>query len=68
MGMSERVWRAGIRSGDVIRSFGQTPTPDTQSLTQALASARPGQAVTLTIGLGGRTLTTGVRLGELPGG
>ena len=60
--------RAGIRSGDVIRSFGRTPTPDTESLMQALASARPGQAVTLTIERGDQTLTTGIRLGELPGG
>jgi putative serine protease PepD len=60
--------RVGIRSGDVIRSFGQTPTPDTESLTQALASARPGQTVTLTIERGGQTLTMGVRLGELSGG
>src|SRR6266480_4416597 len=34
--------RAGIRSGDVIRSFGRTPTPDMESLTEALAGARPG--------------------------
>jgi S1-C subfamily serine protease len=60
--------RAGIRSGDVIRSFGQRPTPGTESLTQALAGARPGQAVTLTIERGDQTLTAGVRLGELSGG
>jgi S1-C subfamily serine protease len=59
--------RAGIRSGDVIRSFGRTPTPDTDSLTQALAAARPGQHVTLTIARPGQTLTVGVTLGELPG-
>jgi len=60
--------RAGIRSGDVIRSFGRTPTPDTQSLTEALAGARPGQTVTLTIARDDQTLRIGVRLGELPGG
>jgi S1-C subfamily serine protease len=59
--------QAGIRAGDVIRSFGATPTPDSESLTQALASARPGQSVTLTIARGDQTLTTEVRLGELPG-
>ncbi len=60
--------RAEIRSGDVIRSLGRTPTPDTESLTQALAAARPGQPVTLTIARYGQTLTIKVTLGELPGG
>jgi hypothetical protein len=58
----------GIRSGDVIRSFGRAPTPDTESLTEALAGARPGQTVTLTIARDDQTLRIGVRLGELPGG
>jgi S1-C subfamily serine protease len=60
--------RAGIRSGDVIRSFGRALTPDTESLTEALAGARPGQTVTLTIARDDQTLRIGVRLGELPGG
>jgi len=60
--------RAGMRPGDVIRSFGKTPTPGTESLTQALAGARPGQTVTLAVARDGQTLTTEVRLGELPGG
>ena len=60
--------RAGIRSGDVIRSFGRTPTPDMESLTEALAGARPGQTVTLTIARDDQTQRIGVRLGELPGG
>ena len=59
--------RAGIRAGDVIRSLGDTPTPDAESLTQALTGARPGQSVTLTIARDGQTLTPEVRLGELPG-
>jgi putative serine protease PepD len=59
--------QVGIRAGDVIRSFGAAPAPDSESLTQALASARPGQSVTLTIARGDQTLTAEVRLGELPG-
>jgi putative serine protease PepD len=59
--------RAGIRSGDVIRSFGRTPTQDTESLVQALAAARPGQSVTLTITRQGQTHSIEVTLGELPG-
>jgi S1-C subfamily serine protease len=61
------VDQAGIRAGDVIRSFGATPTPDAESLTQALAGARPGQSVTLTVARGDQTLTPEVKLGELPG-
>ena len=38
--------QAGIRAGDVIRSFGATPTPDSESLTQALASAPPPTCTT----------------------
>ena len=59
--------RAGIRPGDVIRSLGREPVPDAESLTRALAGARPGQAVTLTVARGDQTLSIGVRLGELPG-
>jgi S1-C subfamily serine protease len=39
-----------------------------ESLTEALAGARPGQAVTLTIARDDQTQRIGVRLGELPGG
>jgi S1-C subfamily serine protease len=59
--------QAGIRPGDVIGSLGREPTPDAESLTRALAGAQPGQSVTLTVARGDQTLTTGVRLGELPG-
>jgi S1-C subfamily serine protease len=59
--------RAGILPGDVIRSLGREPVPDSESLTRALAGARPGQAVTLTVARGDQTLTIGARLGELPG-
>jgi len=51
----------------VIRSPGREPTPDAESLTSALAGARPGQAVTLTVARGDQTLTIGATLGELPG-
>ena len=45
--------RAGLRPGDVIKSAGQVDTPDTTALSQALAGARPGDKVTLTISRGG---------------
>ena len=57
--------QAGLRPGHVIRSAGRTPTPDTPSLAQALAAARPGQSMTLTVARDARTLTVPVTLGEL---
>jgi len=59
--------RAGLRPGDVIKSAGQSPTPDTTALSQALAAARPGDKVTVTISRGGQDRTVQVTLGELPG-
>ena len=59
--------QAGLRPGDVIKSVGQADTPDTTALSQALAGARPGDKVTLTISRGGQDQTVQVTLGELPG-
>jgi putative serine protease PepD len=59
--------KAGLRAGDVIRAVGTTPTLDTTALAQALAAARPGQAVNVTIARQGQALTIPVTLGELPG-
>jgi S1-C subfamily serine protease len=67
--------QAGLRPGDVIRSVGSTPTPDAAALSQALAAARPGEqvAVTVTRGTQGtapgtaQELTVRVTLGQLPG-
>jgi S1-C subfamily serine protease len=60
--------RAGLRSGDVIHSAGNTRTPDAPALSQALAAAHPGQHVTLTATRATQDLTVQVTLGELPGG
>jgi S1-C subfamily serine protease len=59
--------QAGLHPGDVIKSVGGTPTPDATALSQALAAARPGDQVTLTVTRGGQDLTVRVTLGELPG-
>jgi S1-C subfamily serine protease len=59
--------RAGLRPGDVIKSAGQSPTPDTTALSQALAAARPGDTVTVTASRAGQDRTVQVTLGELPG-
>ncbi len=55
--------RAGLRPGDVIKSAGQSPTPDTTALSQALAAARPGDKVTVTISRGGQDRTVQPELG-----
>ena len=60
--------RAGLRIGDVIQAIGQTPTPDTTALAEALARARPGQAAAVTVDRDGQALTVRVTLGELSGG
>ncbi len=59
--------KAGLRAGDVIRSLGNTPTPDATALSQALAAARPGQHVTITFTRDRQQTTAQVTLGELPG-
>ena len=58
---------AGLRPGDVIRAAGGTPTPDTQALAGALAAARPGDQLTLSVIRGTQELTVKLTLGELPG-
>jgi len=59
--------RAGLRPGDVITSVGSAQTPDTTALTQALAAAKPGDKVTVTISRAGQDQDVQVTLGELGG-
>ena len=59
--------RAGLRPGDVIKSAGSAQTPDTTALTQALAAAKPGDQVTVTISRAGQDRDVRVTLGELGG-
>ena len=58
--------RAGLRPGDIIRSAGGTPTPDTQALAGVLAAAHPGDRISLSIVREMQNLTITVILGELP--
>jgi S1-C subfamily serine protease len=60
--------RAGLRAGDIIRKFGQAPTPDAGTLLQALAAADPGQRAEVTIIRAGQAHTVPVTLGTLPAG
>jgi S1-C subfamily serine protease len=59
--------RAGLRPGDVITSVGSAQTPDATALTQALAAAKPGDQVAMTISRAGQDQEVQVTLGELPG-
>jgi S1-C subfamily serine protease len=58
--------RAGLRAGDVIRTAGGTPVPDTQALAGVLAAAEPGDEVNLSVARGGQELDVQLTLGELP--
>ena len=59
--------RAGLRAGDVITAVGGAQTTDTTALSQALAAAKPGDKVTVTISRDGQDRSVQVTLGELPG-
>ena len=59
--------RAGLAEGDILTQVGATPTPDTTALAEALASAHPGQSVTVTFVRDGQHHTAQVTLGTLPG-
>jgi S1-C subfamily serine protease len=54
-----------MRTTQRVRRAAQTP--DTTALSAALAGARPGDKVTLTISRGTQDQTVEVTLGELPG-
>ncbi|HEX3715391.1 MAG TPA: trypsin-like peptidase domain-containing protein [Trebonia sp.] len=58
--------RAGLRAGDVIKTAGGEPTPDTEALASVLAAARPGDNLTLTVVRGEQQLSVRLTLGELP--
>ncbi|MEV7005784.1 trypsin-like peptidase domain-containing protein [Streptosporangium sp. NPDC051022] len=61
--------KAGITPGDVITSINGTPVPDTQALSEILASLNPGDQAKIQITRSdGSSATINVTLGELPGG
>jgi S1-C subfamily serine protease len=59
--------KAGLRAGDVITSAGQARIRDAQALSQALAAARPGDQLILTVIRGTQHQAVTLTLGELPG-
>jgi putative serine protease PepD len=40
---------AGIRAGDIITAINGTPTPDTNTLAQVLATLKPGATATVRV-------------------
>ena len=63
----EGAERAGLRAGDVITAVAGAQTTDTTALSQALAAAKPGDKVTMTVSRDGQDRNVQVTLGELPG-
>lgn len=60
--------KAGIRVGDIITMINSTPTPDTNTLAQALATLKPGDTATVTVKRAdGGTDQVRVLLGQSPG-
>ncbi|MFF9397626.1 S1C family serine protease [Streptomyces sp. NPDC014744] len=57
--------KAGLRAGDVITMINDTPITTITSLSEALASDKPGQKVTVTYRRNGREATARVMLGEI---
>ena len=58
--------RAGVRRGDIIKSFNGAPVSDSNSLRNMVARTQPGTEVTLTISRDNREQQLRVTLGELP--
>jgi len=57
--------RAGLRAGDIVTKVGDTPVTTITSLSEALASDKPGQKVTVTYLRDGAERTAQVTLGEI---
>jgi S1-C subfamily serine protease len=57
--------KAGLRAGDIITKIGDLPVTTITSLSEALASDKPGQKVTVTYLRDGAEKTAQVTLGEI---
>ncbi|MFJ7491511.1 S1C family serine protease [Streptomyces sp. NPDC097727] len=57
--------KAGLRVGDVITKVGDLPVPTITALSEALASDKPGEKVTVTYLRNGAEKTAQVTLGEI---
>jgi S1-C subfamily serine protease len=57
--------KAGVRTGDVIRSVGATPTPDVKSLVAVIGAIKPGEVVVLNVLREGSEIKISVTIGAL---
>jgi serine protease Do len=57
---------AGLRRGDVIKSFGGRPVGHPRDLTDVVARARPGAKVPIRVVRDGRALEPELTVGEMP--
>jgi putative serine protease PepD len=57
---------AGLKVGDVITKFGRTTIANANTLTGAVAAAKPGEKVTVTVRRGGSTKQLSLTLGTQP--
>jgi serine protease DegQ len=58
--------RAGLKPGDVVLKLGDAPVTGTSQLLAAVAAAKPGSQVELTVQRGAQTLTLPVTVGQRP--
>jgi len=56
----------GVRSGDVVVSFGGTPVRDVPDLQKRVAAVEPGRATPLTVMRDGKNVNLTVKIGEQP--
>lgn len=58
--------KAGLRTGDVIRRFGNRPVRSTQDLLEAIMSRKPGDKVSIVVWREGKEVTLSVVIGVAP--
>jgi S1-C subfamily serine protease len=66
VGSGSPAAQAGVQQGDIITAANGQPITGESDLLTALANAKPGAKMTLTINRNGSTVTVTVTLGELP--
>lgn len=58
--------KAGLKRGDVVTKFNDTPVKDARSLSRLVAQTKPNTKVVLTVIRGGKPREIEVKLGEMP--
>ncbi len=58
--------KAGLKRGDVVTRFNDTPVKDARTLSRLVAQSKPGSRISLTVVRAGKTKVIEVNLGEMP--